>query len=323
SSGALKHGIWTHHVIEALAGRAPTALVKGVHLTSSSLQNYLKREVPRTLTKTFATKKVQTPWMAGASDGEFRIADLTDVLAKRKAAANPHAGQIKNVTLLTQRTKGVRSLSGFKKNHKEPDRVSSATEAFVARISSEGITEDINGVFAQLKSAFRFRRADMHLTNHGDGTATIITPFFNYSITVQLDPEDTSQVIFRRTVEAIKEPDQVFSDEFAKVFDGVFDTVEFDTPGFVDLPALIDRIEELDDDRISIDYDPEVTHCTLHIDGVVGSITVTSGSLSIIHTKPQSPKNLLQSFFGIQRVLFDQHDVRLIPFDDKAENKSS
>lgn len=45
SSGAHKHGIWTHHLIEALSGKAPLAMTNGL-VTSMTLQNYLAAEVP-------------------------------------------------------------------------------------------------------------------------------------------------------------------------------------------------------------------------------------------------------------------------------------
>lgn len=315
SSDALQHGIWAHHLIEAFDGRAPAALTKGAVLTPKSLQKYLKQAVGQTLTKTFATKQAQTPWMIGVGDGQFPLAELTDVLAKRKATAHPSATQIKNVAFVRERLGPVKGLSGYKKTYDLPDRVNAGAQAFIAKISREEITGDINGVFTKLKSAFKFKRADMDLTDPGEGAATIITPYFNYSITIELSKEDLSQVVVRRTVDAIKEPEQLLSDQFSAVFEGVFDSIHFDAPKPIDLVGLIDRIEELEINDISVDYDPGATHCTLHVKGIAAAITVTPSSLSIVHARPDSPKRLLDSFFQIQRALVEQHDVRLIPFE--------
>ena len=49
SSAHLKHGIWTHHVLEALRGTAAAALLDARCVTSASLQHYLSRAVPRPL----------------------------------------------------------------------------------------------------------------------------------------------------------------------------------------------------------------------------------------------------------------------------------
>jgi hypothetical protein len=303
ASGALQHGIWAYHLLEAFAGNAPAALMQGTQLTAASLQKYLQREVPRTLTKTFPAKKVQSPWMAG--HGKLLLADLSDILARRRAPTDPDAGQTKNLTLVSQRLRPIRSLSGFEKSFRQPDRANTAADAFVARIASQEITDDIHRVFAELKGAFRFKRADMHIANHGDGAATIITPYFNYSIAVRVNREDPSQATFRRTVDAIKEPAQLGSAAFDRVFQDTFDTVEFDTPTLVDLPAFIDRLEEADDGRIRIDYGPEATCCTLYVTGLPGTVQVTARSISIVHVKPDSPENLLRSLYAILNVLRD------------------
>lgn len=314
SSNAFQHGIWAYHLSLALDGQAPSALVNEQYLTPRSLQNHLETELPRTLAKTFTTKKTQTPWLTGARSRDAQLFDLADLFASRQADALPDRRQIKNVSLVSQKSQGVRSLSGFMKGFKEPDRVSSSSAAFIAKISGDEITSDVNSVFAELKKAFKLKRADSKIANEGDGTATINTPFFDYSISVALDPADTSQVVFRRSVDAIKQPERIFSDAFALVFENVFDTVEVDTPAKVDLTALIDRIEELEEERIRVQYDPEVTYCTLQIEGVAGAITVTSHTFSIVHSRPAGPKTLLQSLFAIQQVLVDEHNIRLIPF---------
>lgn len=313
ASGALKHGIWTYHIVEAFDGRATAALVQGSQLTASSLQKYLKQEIPRTLTKTFTTKKQQTPWMVGPGQGEFLLADLTQILAERKGADDARMQQVRSVTLLAKDTQGVRELSGFKKTHQLPDRLSQSSQAFIAKIASEEIEQDIQSVFARLKAAFKFRRADLDISNLGEGGATIITPHFNYSIRIELDPDNISQVVFHRTVDAIREPDAILSQPFARVFERVFDTLELDMPQTIQLADLIDRIEELDDGRIQMEYDPALTYCALQIEGVAGTITVTLRTLSIVHSKAVSPKNLLQSFLDMQRILVNQNNVGLIP----------
>lgn len=315
ANSKLRHGVWAYHLIEALRGNAPRALVKQKELTSDSLQNYLQQAVPGTLRTLYATKRVQAPWCAGAAEQAFLLADMTDVLAQRKANAKPSNGSVRNVTLLARKTMRVRNMAGFRRsNHTVPTQNNNAAEAFVAKIAQEEIDEDIKAVFQNLREVFRFKRTGMNVSNHGDGTATIITPYFNYSIAVHLDDEDPSMVVWLRTVDAIKEPDQIFSEPFAQLFDHVFNTVVFEMPERAELTELIDYIEDLDDDRITIDYDPEVTYCSLSIDGIAGKITVTPSELSIVHKKPASPRSLLQSLFEIQQTFAHQHEVPALSF---------
>jgi hypothetical protein len=128
-----------------------------------------------------------------------------------------------------------------------------------------------------------------------------------------------SAILWHREVTHIQEPDQLLSDEFADVFGDTFDTIEFSLDGILNLSDLVDRIEELDDDRLSIDYDHDITTCTLSIEGLSGEIRVTTNSFEIVKDNPQRPNLLLQSLFDIQRVLIDTYDVRVIPFEQRKE----
>jgi hypothetical protein len=318
-SGHLKHGVWTYHLIESLNGDAPLALERGGLVTSNSLQNYLKVAVPKSLRAAFADKKVQTPWVYGGHAGEFLVADVTEILEKRKAAANPHTGQVTRVSLVREQLGSVRRLSGFRKTHRVPDDVNDATTSFVARIASDDIQQDLDDMHGKLTRAFKFKRVDLQVDGPIDGAGTIITPFFNYTVDVRLNSDDPSEVVWRRQVTDIKEPDQVFSEAFEDVLGKTFDTVAFTPPSRLDLQALIDRVEQIGDNRISIDYDPEATSCILSIEGVDGEIRVTRGTFEIVKRMPEPPKLLLQSFFDIQRALIDTHDIRLIPFDEKKK----
>src|SRR5437762_1617242 len=82
--------------IRALEGNDPLALEKGRYVTANSLQNYLSKEIPRTLRKVFTKPVVQTPWFHGSHTGDFVISDLDDVV-KQRNAVKPGYDQVKQV----------------------------------------------------------------------------------------------------------------------------------------------------------------------------------------------------------------------------------
>src|SRR5207244_1331144 len=95
TSGALNGGIWTHHVIEALAGRAPLALEGGRLLTPRSLQEHLAREVPRTLRATFREAPMQTPMLHVSPGEHFVIADVEALVEETAPTADPRLAPLK------------------------------------------------------------------------------------------------------------------------------------------------------------------------------------------------------------------------------------
>ncbi len=315
SSSALKHGIWAYHVIQAFDGQNPTALA-GNRLTASSLQDYLKSVVPATLRKSNPAA-IQTPRSYGAASSDFQLADLENIFANRRAAKHK-AGQVKDSILLAESTANVKSLSGFKsdKRHFAPDRHSGYAQSFISEIAHDDIKEDVEKVRAALKGQFGFTRLQLTVENH-EGAATITTPHFNYNVSVEQHPDDPGKVIWRRSVDAIIDPDQVLSDGFEAVFGDVFDTFELSLRHDVDIEQLIDFIESLGSDEIKVDYgeDKHVTACDVRIKGHNAQIQVAQNTFAVRHPRSHSPKQLVESFFAIQLALTHKHHVRMIPFE--------
>lgn len=310
SSNKLHHGIWTYHVIEAFNGDALLALERGF-LTANSLQNYLKQEVPRTLAKTYTKSKQQTPWMYGASNGDFVLADLRDLLAERLEKANKGVSLVTEMSFAVEETAGIKSLSGWKKNHKIPDRYSDTTAAFAARCAAEDVKANLDRMYAKLKDAFGLIRRELQTSEPNDGTGTIITPYFNYSVDVALNPEELDEVIWSRTVDAIKDPAQITSEAFANVFDGVFDTLEFSLPSRVDIEDFIDAVEAAKIPDLKIGHDRDASYCELELQGCSGTVTLTSSSLSIVHDVPKDTQQLIASFDAVRK-LVHKYEVPLI-----------
>ncbi len=308
-----KQGIWMHHLLEAFDGKTLTESRIDPCLLGASLQQYLAKSIPQTLITHFSGKSMQTPCLYGCNTEAFVVADLSELIRLRNKSSNPISDLANCVTFFAHRTTPVKGLSGFKKGNAIPDRANHSSQAFIVQLSRVELSEDIQSVFAALKQAFKFKRADISVTDQGDGTGTITTPFFNYSISVEIDPSNPAFVIWRRCVDSIREPEQVFSDKFANVFTNAFDSVEFSNKENLDVQMLIDTVESLEDDRIVIEYDPECTLCTLAIEGITGEIQITKSSFRIVHKRGESPNYLLRSFFAIQKSLVDPNGSSLIP----------
>ncbi len=216
------------------------------------------------------------------------------------------------VALTREQGGKIRSLSGFRKGQHIPDHSVDAAQKFVNSIANDELQADLDQTFTALRQAFKFKRVEMRVDGPVEGAGSIVTPHCTYSVTVSVNRNDTAEVIWRREVTDIHEPEPIFSPEFAEVFGQTFDSVEFLPPDSIDLKTLIDRIEELDDPRISIDYDREITRCTLTIEGVEGQIRVLPQSFAIVKKSAELPRRLIESYFEIQRILFESHGIPLI-----------
>jgi hypothetical protein len=294
-SGSLKHGIWMHHVIEAFQGEAILALERGL-LTANSLQNYLKAEVPRTLRKTFSEPYQQTPWMHGIPKEDFVLADLRPILQERRDKASNDINYMRRLGFTAKVDQRLTSLSGWRKTYRIPDRYTDSTQSFVSNCASDELKKDLDSVFEALKRAFKFGRRDLVVSQPEDGTGSIITPYFNYSVHIELNADDLGEVIWIRTVDSIVAPEQISTAAFSEVFDGVFDTLELSLPTKVQIEDFIDAVEAARITDVSLDYDRDATYCDIQIAGANGILRLSPGQLSLSHSAPTKTAKLIESF---------------------------
>jgi hypothetical protein len=212
---------------------------------------------------------------------------------------------IPEMTFTVQRRVKLKSLFGWKKGDKIPDRVSDFSQSLIARCAAEELKKDLDDVYDKLKAAFGFTRRELVAAEAEDGAGTIITPHFNYSVTVAHNPDDLDEAIWTRTVDAIKTPAQISSEAFAAAFNGVFNTLAFMLPSKVSVEEFIDEVEAAKIPGVIVRYDRDATFCELQLPDAAGVITLHSKSLSIVHKQRTEILALLQSFESIRRLVED------------------
>ena len=309
----LRQGLWAHHLIEAFSAKAPGALEKGHLLTAASLQKHLAASVPRTVRETRTGTAVQTPVAYGQLD-EALLADLSPRVEKQKASAGLDDPQLQRVRFFAEDEHSIRQLSGFiKKTHRVPDRVSQSSESFISTLAAAEVKEDLDGVHSALRAAFRFKRKEMECSVAAGG-GSIVTPFFDYEVTVTQHPENPGEVCWLRQVVNIREPDTIVADAFESAFGDTFDTLEF-TPGdALEIDSIVDQIEDLGDDAITVEYDTSMAWCTITMAGMNSSIHVTRQDFSVVQHQCPSPRLLVESFLQIQTRFVDMQGIEQLPF---------
>ena len=208
-----------------------------------------------------------------------------------------------NLSLVKNRTRAIKTLPGFnKKTHRIPDEVSDWSEKLAAELTEEEVKAELNEVYKKLRKELSLRRAEMKVSQE-QGTGAIDTPYFQYSIVVSINPDNPAEIIWRQQVTDIRDQIQVLSEPFANVFKDVFVSVEYRPVEPINIDDLIDRIEELEDDRIELNYDIDATDCSMEIEGVDGEIAIAEELISLTQKGGVSPKDLLQAFLDMHELM--------------------
>lgn len=83
----LHHGVWTHYLLRALNGRVPEAIAPGGVITNSTLQDYLRQEVPRHVANHPRIRATQTPEAIVTATNTFAICQVPEAVKAAPAIA--------------------------------------------------------------------------------------------------------------------------------------------------------------------------------------------------------------------------------------------
>ncbi len=311
-AGPLKGSVWGHHLLAALGGKAPLALDEGRLLTASSLQNYLAQEVPRTLRTSFKDAAVQSPHSV-AGDGPLLIADLGPLLAKgEQANADPRLQPLKRGALRNEVLMRVKSLSGFRKFHRVPDRVNASSQKFVADLAAEDVKADVDEKYAAVRESLGYKRRDVE-ASCDRGSGFVRTPDFEYSISLEQAPDDPTSVVWRREVGGIQSPEVVLGRAFASVFGDLFDALVFEFVKPFDLEAWVDRVEEELPEGVKVRCASDCSSCDVTVAGFAGVIRLRSDRVEIHGGKAPSSKALVEAFLEFQDRFSGKRDLQALP----------
>ena len=300
------HGVWTHHLVEALTGKVPDILEKGRYLRASGLQDYLASEVPKTLRKIFTERRTQTPVLFGTLNRNFLIGDLDPVLPKLSGDEAVVVNRLKSASFIDKTIGRISSLSGFsrKAKHFVPERHSGQAEAFVQSAGSEEVNDLANELYARVKSSFGYGLHDLKLISDG-GSATIRAKDFDLIIGLSQHSSDPGQYELRLEVDGFESPETVLSDAFNDAFDGYFSVLRLELTAEQNIEKLIERIEKAKIKGVEIDYPrQEPTYFSLTFAGKKGTFVFGKTWLKVKLTHA-APHDFIAALREVQMVLVD------------------
>jgi hypothetical protein len=301
-SDALKHGVWAHLVIEALAGNAAAALDGRHRLTPRSLHRYLSDELPRTLRRTLEDPVEQTPIMFGRPTGGWVLADLAPVLRARRDSAELLGHRLERVSLWAESRSRVKDLAGFQKSHQVPDRVRPATVRFAAAAARDDLQADLDSVYAAVREHLSYRRKDVTLTPPTEGSGALRTPDFDYLVSVSLAEDDPAEVVFRRDVTHLRSADVLRRPAFQATFGSAFQALSFEYAAPLDVEGLVDRLEEDPPPGVRVRCAADASSCELDLTGFPGTVRVGRNRLDIVGHRVAGANTLWAAFEAFQQV---------------------
>ena len=247
-SNRLKHGIWTYFLLQALNGHAEEALGPDRYLTDTSLRDYLRKEVPRFITRNTELKGKQNPQAIITASNTFAIRHVPE---PHRASSPEGDLSVIRFTPTREFFEGVESglissLPGFsKKVHFTPNRVSEQSTVFVRNLIAEQVNEQVQELYEKIKSTFRLRRSGITQAS-GDGQGSIDIEALRFSIDVRQARSDPSEYRIRRQLE-LREDAAGIRDKIDEVFGAMFQSIVIEKAEIsLDFDELVNLFEDIE-----------------------------------------------------------------------------
>lgn len=208
----------------------------------------------------------------------------------------PDLTQLKRIAFRVEKSGRVKDLRGFVKGYSIPDHDSDYARKMIARLATEDIKIDIDETYKAIREGFAFKRKELESSTDA-GMGVIHTPRFDYSISLELDPENTSTVTWRREIGSFPDPATVRSPEFEKAFGKLFNVLVFEFVSPINVEDLVDQIEDDERPGVKVSCASDASTCEITLTGFLGSIQIDRTTLKIEGRSSPTAASLLDQFF--------------------------
>jgi len=219
----------------------------------------------------------------------------------------PDLSQLQRVAFRAEAVSRVKDLAGFVKGQSMPDYSDVAARKYLARIAGDDVQADLDKTFQLLREAFDLKRKQIEASRDESG-GVIRTPQFTYSVTTDVDPGSSANVIWRREISALTDPLIVRGPEFKTVFGTIFHSLLFEFAVPVSVTDLVDHFEEEDSSGVKLSYGSDGSWCEITLKGFLGSIRVDARNLTITGAPTVTTASLLDQFLAFLEHLPRQPD---------------
>jgi hypothetical protein len=316
SSPVVRHGIWTHLLIEALSGNADEGTYEAGILTSENLQTWLRRETPALIKKHKMGTHEQTPMAFGSWSDRFMIENLTPLFDARDAAKRAAAFNMTSIVIFDTEDGYIKNLPGFRKGKNfVPEKVGRAENDFVQQRVGNLVKDEIDEWSERIQERMEYTRKELTVSGCGEGDyeGAIETPDFTYTVDISQSVDDPSEYIIKRSLLDVINPDIIKDAEFNKLFDGHFRELSFNFDKRIDMDKMIDRIEaKKKETGVKLKYNPgDTSRVRIILPASVNEIIVEPYSIKITVPHATSPAKLVEVYKETQ-LLLDSAKIKLL-----------
>ncbi|MBA7560162.1 hypothetical protein ES708_01783 [subsurface metagenome] len=163
-----------------------------------------------------------------------------------------------------------------------------------------------------IKRQLHYKRRDINIKS-SEGAAEIICKDFDVTVTLCQELSDPAEYLLRTEVYNIRNPRIVETPDFDNAFKDTFDSLIFEFDKQIDIKKIIDRIEDVDNENIEVEYPDDCSSCNISIKGFDADIMIDDWRLTILRNRKTDPLQLVGYFLKTQKLLVNTYSIKELP----------
>lgn len=303
SSDSLKHGIWTWHLTEALAGKQDGAVIKDVFITDNSLRNFLSASVPAYITKEMSIKGNQRPYAKIDASNDFLILKLPKALSEIDNSLPNFKLNYENAVFRKIVFKKINQAEGFTKGYSIPKFRNRTSDQFVKKVFEPEIQGEVQEVYENAKKVLNLKKVDFVYGSSRDG-GSVECKFFRYFVDIEHSSANISEAKITRRL-MIRVNRSQLPTNFDSIFPLYVDELIIPIEGDIDFDDLVNKFENLKQEQGGDFSDNEMEGVMEYITdgGTSLKVDTSNKELIITHYSPMRSLDLIdKSIDDIKRI---------------------
>lgn len=243
-------------------------------------------------------------------------------MALAKAPESFYDGAVENDQTLTStnlRLSGeshepIKKLVGFKSFHTVPKDITNSTREFVKTCATPQIEQELESLWTSLRQEFGYKRKDKVHVSLEKGSGILVLSDFRFQIIAEQYSVDPSRLVWRRSVDEIRDPRLLLAAPFNRAFVQTFDCIESSFPEPQEVEEVIDRLESLSGKNLLLDYPMDCSRCRVTFVKLGIVVEITREAYQIKFHSPAFPMDLCEKIFAFQKVILTATPENLLDF---------
>jgi hypothetical protein len=195
----------------------------------------------------------------------------------------------------------VKALGGFKKGHHTlPDAANATTNAFLGKICEVELTAHAEKLFQAARTGLEYKRKEVSLNISSPG-AVLTAKDFVVEIFYALEEAAPVRYAVTTTLHSLKNAEIARTEEFIRIFGGMFTELSFALKKGARVEAVIDLIEGLDPAAgLAVSYPSDCRECVVSVEGVDAQVRFSGASIEMVFPRAGSPAELMTGFAEVR-----------------------